>query len=148
MTPVAGACHPQTAKLVHLADAQASRRGGVVGEDRGRGPAGRLRACRRRRAGPHRRRLPGTEKVAGLAARLSTTAAPAGAAVQVGDIAYYAPRGNLAIFYRPFGYARGLVVFGHVEMGIEQLSAADGDHPVTIAVAPRTDAPGASAPST
>jgi hypothetical protein len=78
----------------------------------------------------------GTEKVSDLPARLSTTGAPAGTAADVGDIAYYAPWGNLAIFYRCFGYARGLIVFGHLDSGVEQLAAADGDLPVTIAVVP------------
>jgi hypothetical protein len=32
----------------------------------------------------------------------------------VGDITYYAPWGNLAIFYRDFGYSPGLVRLGHI----------------------------------
>ncbi|ELZ92649.1 cyclophilin-like fold protein [Haloferax sulfurifontis] len=35
---------------------------------------------------------------------------------EVGDITYYAPWGNLAIFYREFGYASGLVKLGHIEV--------------------------------
>jgi hypothetical protein len=41
----------------------------------------------------------------------------------VGDITYYAPWGNLAIFYRDFGYSSGLVSLGRIESGIEALSA-------------------------
>jgi hypothetical protein len=78
----------------------------------------------------------GTEKISDLPSRLSTAEAPAGAAADVGDIAYYAPWGNLAIFYRPSGYAQGLIVFGHLETGLDHLAAATGDVPVTIAVAP------------
>ena len=78
----------------------------------------------------------GTEKVSDLPARLTTAGEPAGAAAAVGDITYYAPWGNLAIFYRPFGYSNGLVVLGRLDDGIEQLSASSGDIPVTIAVAP------------
>lgn len=41
--------------------------------------------------------------------------------VRVGDITYYAPWGNLAIFYRDFGYASRLVVLGKLDSGIEAL---------------------------
>ena len=78
----------------------------------------------------------GTEKISDLPSRLSTAEAPAGAAADVGDIAFYAPWGNVAIFYRPSEYAQGLIVFGHLETGIDHLGTATGDVPVTIAVAP------------
>jgi hypothetical protein len=77
-----------------------------------------------------------TEKIAYLPRKLTTTGAPAGSDPDIGDITYYAPWGNLAIFYRPFGYSNGLVVLGRLDDGIEQLSASSGDIPVTIAVAP------------
>ena len=41
-----------------------------------------------------------TEKVSDLPRRLSTADAPDGVDPDVGDIAYYAPWGNLAIYYR------------------------------------------------
>ena len=41
----------------------------------------------------------------------------------VGDITYYAPWGNLAIFYRDQPYARGLVSLGRIESGIDALKA-------------------------
>jgi hypothetical protein len=41
--------------------------------------------------------------------------------LSVGDIAYYAPWGNPAIFYRDFGYSRGLIQFGQIDSGIEAL---------------------------
>lgn len=47
-----------------------------------------------------------------LPARLSTAGAPEGIGPAVGDIAYYAPWGNLVLFYRDFGYSKGL---GRVE---------------------------------
>ena len=40
----------------------------------------------------------------------------------MGDITYYAPWGNLAIFYKDAGYARGLVKLGRLDSGIEALS--------------------------
>lgn len=62
-----------------------------------------------------------TEKVSGLPKRLSTEGAPEGVDPSVGDITYYAPWGNLALFYRDFGYARGLVRLGRIESGIDVL---------------------------
>lgn len=69
----------------------------------------------------------GTEKVSDLPSRLSTEGAPAGVDPAVGDITYYAPWGNLAIFYRDFGYSKGLVRLGHIESGIETLARREGE---------------------
>ena len=61
----------------------------------------------------------GTEKVCDLPKRLSTEGAPPGIDPSVGDLTYYAPWGNLAIFYRDFGYASGLVILGKIDSGTE-----------------------------
>jgi hypothetical protein len=61
----------------------------------------------------------GTEKISDLPKRLSTEGAPSGSDPSVGNITYYAPWGNLAIFYRDFGYASGLVILGKIDSGIE-----------------------------
>ena len=50
-----------------------------------------------------------TEKINYLPVKLSTADAPRGMDPAVGDITYYAPWGNLAIFYRDAPYAAGLV---------------------------------------
>lgn len=60
-----------------------------------------------------------TEKVAYLPRRLDTQGAPAGFDPQTGSFAYYAPWGNLAFFYRDYGYANSLIELGTVESGIE-----------------------------
>jgi hypothetical protein len=62
-----------------------------------------------------------TEKISYLPRKLSTAGAPAGFDPSVGDIAYYAPWGNLAIFYKDFGYSRGLIQVGRIDSGIEAL---------------------------
>ncbi|WP_232789885.1 cyclophilin-like fold protein [Streptomyces jeddahensis] len=68
----------------------------------------------------------GTEKIADLSRRLSTSGAPAGADPRVGDLAYYAPWGNLAIYYRDASYAYGVIILGHVPESVtEQLAATD-----------------------
>jgi hypothetical protein len=63
-----------------------------------------------------------SEKISYLPRRLSTDGAPAGADPTPGDIAYYAPWGNVAIFYKDAPYARGLVKLGRVDSSIELLS--------------------------
>src|SRR5688572_27146107 len=73
-----------------------------------------------------------TEKVATLPRKLSTTGAPSGSDPDVGDIAYYAPWGNLAIYYRDFGYSAGLVKLGRIDSGVETLARA-GNGRATIA---------------
>ena len=63
----------------------------------------------------------GTEKISDLPARLSAAGSPAGFDPDVGTVAYFAPWGNLAVFYRDFGYSNGLVELGTVVSGLEVL---------------------------
>jgi hypothetical protein len=72
-----------------------------------------------------------TEKIGYPPRKLSTAGAPAGVDPSVGDIAYYAPWGNLAIFYKDFGYSRGLITLGRIDSGIEALKVS-GSLKVTI----------------
>ena len=64
-----------------------------------------------------------TEKIAYMSRKLSTAGAPDGVDPAVGDIAYYAPWGNVAIFYRDAGHAKGLIKLGSLDSGIEILRA-------------------------
>lgn len=72
-----------------------------------------------------------TEKISNLPKKLSTENAPPGSDPSVGDIAYYAPWGNLAIYYRDFEYSNGLVILGKIDGGIEALNVP-GSVEVTI----------------
>jgi hypothetical protein len=72
-----------------------------------------------------------TEKISDLPKRLSTEDAPPGSDPSVGDIAYYAPWGNLAIYYRDFGYSNGLVILGKIDGDIKALNVP-GSVEVTI----------------
>lgn len=74
-----------------------------------------------------------TEKVADLPRKLDTTGAPSSYAPKAGDITYYAPWGNLALFYRGFRYSEGLVRLGRFDAGIEALEVR-GSLKVTIDV--------------
>ena len=62
-----------------------------------------------------------TEKIAQLPKKLSTAGVPAGMTPTIGDITYYAPWGNLAIFYKDFGHSAGLVKLGRIEGDVQVL---------------------------
>lgn len=72
-----------------------------------------------------------TEKIAYPPRKLSTQGAPAGIDPEIGDITYYAPWGNLAFFYKDFGYSAGLIRLGRFDSGVEALSVR-GSLKVTI----------------
>ena len=65
-----------------------------------------------------------TEKISYLPRKLTTKDAPKGFDPSVGDITYYAPWGNLAIFYKDFGHANGLIYLGKIEKDIEILKTS------------------------
>ena len=75
-----------------------------------------------------------TEKIADLPRKLDTTDAPASYSPEAGDITYYAPWGNLAIFYKPFRTSSGLVRLGAFDGPIDAL-LKDGPIPVRIEAA-------------
>lgn len=78
-----------------------------------------------------------TEKVADLPGSLSIAGSPAGSEARAGDIAYYSPWGNLAIFYRDFEYSAGLVSLGHIEGPLDALTASPDGPTITISKLPR-----------
>ncbi len=74
----------------------------------------------------------GIEKVANLPKKLSKSGSASGYDPSIGDITYYAPWGNLAIFYRDFNYADGLILIGKIDKnGIKEL-AVSGEVKITI----------------
>ena len=62
-----------------------------------------------------------TEKVSDLPKKLTKKGAPAGSDPSIGDIAYYAPWGSLALFYKDFRYSDGLILLGKLDGGAETL---------------------------
>jgi hypothetical protein len=74
-----------------------------------------------------------TEKISDLPKRLSLDNAPTGYKPAAGDITMYAPWGNLAIFYKPFSYANGLILLGKIESNAEAFSVS-GAIEVTVEV--------------
>ena len=65
-----------------------------------------------------------TEKISNLPKNLSAKDAPAGFDPSIGDITYYAPWGNLAVFYKDFSYSNGLISLGKITNGIEALTVS------------------------
>ncbi len=61
------------------------------------------------------------ERISNLPRRLSTVQAPEGMTPEAGDITFYAPWGNLAIFVEGRPYARSLIPVGKVDSGLPLL---------------------------
>jgi len=75
----------------------------------------------------------GTEKIAYLARKLTEQDAPAGLDPAVGDITYYAPWGNIALFYRDFGYAKGLIKLGNIHGDMDVFNVPG---PISVTIEP------------
>lgn len=60
-----------------------------------------------------------TEKIADLPRALTTKGAPEAYTPSAGDISYFAPWGNLAIFYKDGHLSSGLVRLGRLDTGID-----------------------------
>ena len=75
-----------------------------------------------------------TERIADLPRRLTTVGAPEPAVPKVGDLTYYAPWGNLALFHRDGDSANAdLLVLGHIDADADLLAGADR---ITVEAAP------------
>jgi len=59
------------------------------------------------------------ERIAYLPRKLSDKDAPAGSTPKAGDLSYYAPWGNMAIFLEDFRYSKGLLPLGKIDSGLE-----------------------------
>lgn len=66
-----------------------------------------------------------TEKISYLPETLTTEDAPDSFDPDVGDVALYAPWGNLSVFYKDFRDSAGLISIGHIDEGIEILTQTD-----------------------
>jgi len=61
------------------------------------------------------------ERIAYLPRKLAREGAPSGMAPKTGDLTYYAPWGNLAIFMQDFRYSNGLLPLGRIDDGLSIL---------------------------
>lgn len=74
----------------------------------------------------------GIEKIATLPRALQTGGTLTSCDPNVGTFAYYAPWGNLSVFYQDFRESNGLVPLGTFESGLEAFAEFDGEFTVTI----------------
>lgn len=65
-----------------------------------------------------------TEKIADLPMALSVKGAPPAYTPSAGDISYYAPWGNLAIFFKDGHLSSGLVRLGRLDSGLDIMRRA------------------------
>lgn len=73
-----------------------------------------------------------TEKITSLPSKLSTENAPSGMIPKTGDFSYYAPWGNLALYYEGFSYSTGVIQLGTIVEGLDYLSKIEDGTIVTI----------------
>ncbi|MFG3532694.1 cyclophilin-like fold protein [Streptomyces sp. NPDC047917] len=68
-----------------------------------------------------------TERVAYPPRKLDTSGAPDASHPKTGDLAYYTPWGNLALFYRDGQHSPSLVILGHLtdRADAQQLATAE-----------------------
>lgn len=71
------------------------------------------------------------EKIAYLPRKLTEIRDEPFGGERPGDIAYYAPWGNLVFYYAGYRYSKGLIRLGRFEEGFEPLHTR-GDHPLRI----------------
>ncbi len=64
------------------------------------------------------------EKIFYPPAKLSTTGSPKSYAGKKGDLTYYSPWGNIAIFYEDSIDAAGLIPLGRITRGLNHLASA------------------------
>lgn len=74
----------------------------------------------------------GVEKIAYLTQELITQGEPESFDPSVGDLCLYAPWGNLSIFYQDFRLSDGLISLGHIDSGMDVISAMGEDFSVTM----------------
>ena len=74
----------------------------------------------------------GIEKIAYLNDGLDLSDAPASCDPQVGTLAYYAPWGNLSVFYNDFRQSEGLIPLGHFDGGIEAFGSQTENYTVLL----------------
>ena len=73
-----------------------------------------------------------TEKIATLPNELSTEGQPSGYTPKTGDFAYYAPWGNISVFYKDFRYSDSLYKLGTIESGTEIFEDMNNNFEVII----------------
>ena len=75
-----------------------------------------------------------TEKIANIPSELNVDGLPSGYTPEVGDLAYYAPWGNISVFYEDFRYSNSLYKLGTLESGADIFGNMNEDFEVVIEI--------------
>lgn len=81
------------------------------------------------------RDLNGVEKTAPLPRQLAVTGMPAGDDPRVGDLGYWAPDGDLVVYYGDVGYWTGIMRLGEIDGSVQAIAREPGDFSATIELA-------------
>lgn len=81
------------------------------------------------------RDLNGVEKTAPLLRKLTMDGMPAGEDPQVGDLGYWAPDGDLVVYYGDVGFWTGLVRLGEIDGDVTAIARHSGDFSATVELA-------------
>lgn len=68
-----------------------------------------------------------TEKISYLNDALPTEDEPDGCQPEIGDLCFYAPWGNLSVFYSDFRYSDSLIKLGHIEGDLSVIAQQQND---------------------
>lgn len=79
--------------------------------------------------------LNGVEKPAPLPRKLSVEGMPAGEDPQVGDLGYWAPDGNLVVYYGDVGHWTGLMRLGEIDGDVAAIGRQSGDFSKSVELA-------------
>lgn len=82
------------------------------------------------------RDLNGVEKTGPLPRKLSVDGMPAGDDPHIGDLGYWAPDGDLVLYYGDVGYWAGIMRIGEVDGDMQAVAEQSGDLSATIELAP------------
>lgn len=74
----------------------------------------------------------GLEKIGYPPKALTTEGSPSGADPELGDLALYSTWRNLVIYYGDNKYAKGLIILGHIESGVEKFAKMEQEFTVTL----------------
>ena len=72
------------------------------------------------------------EKIARLPRKLSVDGMPAGDDPHVGDLGYWAPEGNLVLYYGDVGYWTGIMRIGEFDESVGAIAQQSGDFTATV----------------
>jgi hypothetical protein len=78
------------------------------------------------------RDLNGVEKTAPLPRKLSVDGMPSGDDPEIGDIGYWAPDGNLVLYYGDVGYWTGIMRIGEFDGDMRAIAEQSGDFTATV----------------